>query len=110
MDFRRIKIITTVPLTHADIVREALGVAGAGQIGEYNFCSFSYKGEGRFVPSSAAHPHIGESGKLEVVEEERIEAVCDRTIAKQVISALRQAHPYEEAIVEIVPLINEDQL
>jgi hypothetical protein len=43
MDFTRVKINTTVPLTHVDVVREALGKAGAGQIGEYSFCSFLLK-------------------------------------------------------------------
>lgn len=110
MDFTRVKISTTVPLAHADAVREALGKAGAGQIGEYSFCSFTARGEGRFMPSDAANPHIGEANKLEVVEEEHIEVVCDRAIAKQVIQALKQAHPYEEVIVDIVPLIDEGQL
>ena len=110
MDFTRVKIHTTVPLTHADAVREALGKAGAGQIGEYSFCSFTTKGEGRFIPSGMTNPHIGEADKLEVVEEERVEVVCDRASAKQVIQALRQAHPYEEATVDIVPLIDEGQL
>jgi hypothetical protein len=62
------------------------------------------------MPSDAANPHIGEANKLEVVEEEHIEVVCDRAIAKQVIQALKQAHPYEEVVVDIVPLIDEGQL
>jgi hypothetical protein len=110
MDFKRVKISTTVPFTHADTVRDALGKAGAGHIGEYSFCSFSFNGEGRFMPSEAANPHIGEANKLEVVKEEYIEVVCGRPIARQVIQALKQAHPYEEVIVNIVPLIDEDQL
>lgn len=110
MDFKRVKISTTVPLTHTDQVREALGKAGAGHIGEYSFCSFSYPGQGRFMPSPVAQPHIGEANKLEVVEEERIEITCERQIAKQVIAALKQVHPYEEVIVDITPLVDEDQL
>lgn len=110
MEFKRVKISTTVPLDHADDVRDALGKAGAGIIGDYSFCSFSTTGRGRFLPGDKANPHIGEAGMLETVEEEHIEVVCDRTAAKQVIKALRDAHPYEEVIVNIVPLIGEDQL
>ena len=51
-----------VPSTHARILRHALGVAGAGKIGEYNHCSFSIKGTGRFIPSGKANPHIGKVG------------------------------------------------
>lgn len=110
MEFKRVKISTTVPLDSTDKVREALGKAGAGQIGDYSFCSFSSVGQGRFVPNDRANPHIGEAGKLETVTEEHIEVVCDRQAARQVIKALKEAHPYEEVIVDTVPLIDEDQL
>jgi len=105
MDFKRVKISTTVPRENADQLRHALGEASAGKIGEYSFCSFSVTGKGRFMPTKDANPHIGEANKLEVVEEEQIEVVCDRTIAKQVVAALKVAHPYEEVIVDITPLI-----
>lgn len=110
MDFKRVQITTTVPLEHTDAIREALGKAGAGILGDYSFCSFSIRGKGRFKPSEDADPHIGEAGKLEVVEEEQISVNCDRSEAKQVIAALRAAHPYEEPLIDIVPLIDEGDL
>jgi len=69
---KNVKIVVFVPETHADIVREAMGRAGAGVIGNYTFCSFSTKGIGRFKPEEGAHPNIGEAGKFESVPEERI--------------------------------------
>ncbi len=90
----RVKIVTYVPKNYAITVREALGQAGAGQIGEYSHCSFSVDGIGRFTPSDKANPLIGEEGRPEEVQEERIEVVCDRGSAKQVIAVLREAHPY----------------
>lgn len=105
-----VKIVTFVPLSHADAVRDALGNAGAGQIGEYSFCSFTSIGKGRFVPSEAAKPHIGAPGKPEIADEERIEVVCDKKHAKAVISAMRAAHPYEEVAFDIYPLLDEAEL
>lgn len=105
-----VKIVTFVPVADADRVRDALGKAGAGQIGEYNYCSYSVVGKGRFVPSDKANPHIGRAGELEVVEEERIGVVCDRVNAKAVIEAIRRSHPYEEVSVDIYPLISESEL
>lgn len=105
-----VKIVTFVPLADADAVREALGVAGAGQIGEYTYCSYSVTGKGRFVPSGKANPHIGTANQLEAVEEERIEVVCDRESAKAVIAAMKQAHPYEEVAFDIYPLLSEEEL
>jgi hypothetical protein len=62
------------------------------------------------MPNNHANPHIGEAGVLEAVEEEHIEVVCDRAMARQVIRALKEAHPYEEVIIDVVPLIEVDQL
>lgn len=110
MNFERVKIITTAPHEDADKIRQALGEAGAGSIGDYRYCSFSIRGKGRFMPTEQADPHIGEANKLEVVEEEQIEVICERAKVKQVIATLRQAHPYEEPIVDIVPLLDEGEL
>lgn len=110
MNFKRVKISTTVPVKDADRLRKALGEAGAGKMGAYSFCSFSVTGTGRFKPAEGAHPYIGEVNKLEAVEEEQVEVVCGRNVAKQVITALRAAHPYEEVIVEIIPLLEEEML
>lgn len=95
------KIITYVPLVHAEAVRNALGEAGAGKIGNYSFCSFTSRGTGRFLPGAGAHPAIGSVGKLEEVEEEKIEVVCEATHIKAVITALKKAHPYEEVAYEV---------
>jgi hypothetical protein len=98
-----VKIVVYVPESHADIVRAAMGKA-AGKIGNYTFCSFSSKGIGRFKPEQGAHPAIGEVGKLEMVEEERIEAICHRDDLKEVIAAIKEVHPYEEVALDVYPL------
>ena len=54
VDSPRVKIVTYVPFDDADKVRTALGQAGAGEIGEYSYCSYSAIGTGRFVPSDKA--------------------------------------------------------
>lgn len=105
-----LKIVVFVPLTHADAVRQAIGDAGGGRIGNYSHCSFSIVGTGRFKPLEGAHPTIGEVGKFEEVEEERIEFVCEKAHAKRVIEAIKQAHPYEEVAMDIYPLLSEEDL
>jgi hypothetical protein len=99
-----VKIVVTVPESHTDIVREAMGKAGAGHIGKYSFCSFSSKGIGRFKPKKGAHPAIGKVGELELVEEERIEVTCHRDVLNDVIAAIKRVHPYEEISLNIYPL------
>jgi hypothetical protein len=99
-----VKIIVFVPESHADVVRSAMCEAGAGKIGNYEFCSFSSKGVGRFKPGKGAKPAIGEVGKLEAVLEERIEFVCKRSLLSCVIEALKNVHPYEEVAFDVYPL------
>lgn len=98
------KIIVYAPAAHADTVREAMGKASAGRIGNYSFASFSSRGIGRFKPERGARPAIGEVGKLEEVEEEKIEAVCDEKVLQNVVAAIKRVHPYEEPAIEAWPL------
>ena len=105
----RVKIFVTVPIENVNQVREAVCNAGAGIIGEYTFCTSSTKSIGTFIPSENANPHIGERNKLEFVEEEKLEFVCDIEKVKNVIQALRKSHPYEEPVIDIIPLIDESE-
>lgn len=105
-----VKIVVFVPLTYSDVVRKALGDAGAGEIGKYSHCSFSSRGVGRYKPLDGAKPTIGEVGKYEEAEEERIEVVCPANKAKEVIAAMKKVHPYEEVAFDINPLIREEEL
>ncbi len=95
------KLIVYVPLDHADKVREAIGAAGGGLLGKYAFCSFSTKGTGRFLPQEGAKPAIGEVGKLEQVDEERIEVTCTAEVLDAVIAAIKRVHPYEEIAMDV---------
>ncbi len=106
MNSNNVKIIVFVPETHTDIVREAMGKAGAGKIGNYSYCTFSSKGVGRFRPEQEANPYIGEVGKFEEVVEERIEVVCSREKLTDVIEAIKSVHPYEEVALDVYPLEN----
>lgn len=92
------------------MVRKALGDAGAGKIGSYSHCSFSIDGKGRFLPLKGANPTTGEVGKYAEVIEERIECICEREIAKEVIKKVRKVHPYEKVVFDIYQLIDENEL
>lgn len=98
------KIVVYVPGTHADVVRDAMGKAGAGTIGNYSNASFSSPGTGRFKPEEGAHPTIGEVGKTEEVEEVKIETLCDSELLPAVIEAIKRTHPYEEPAIDAWPL------
>jgi hypothetical protein len=97
----QLKLVIYTPLNHADAVREVIGQVGGGKLGNYTFCSFSTRGIGRFKPGADAHPTIGEVGKVEQVEEERIEITCDSAVLDDVVAAIRRVHPYEEIAMDV---------
>ncbi|HVU80134.1 MAG TPA: YqfO family protein [Candidatus Paceibacterota bacterium] len=101
---KRYKMVVYVPESHADQLREAMGNAGAGKIGNYTHCTFTIKGTGRFKPEEGANPTIGEVGKLEAVAEDRIETVCEESVLKDVLAAIRKVHPYEEPATDVYPI------
>lgn len=98
------RIVLFVPETHADLVREAMGRAGAGKGENYSYASFSVKGLGRFLPGDTAHPFIGKAGDLETVVEERIETICALECLNEVIAEVKKVHPYEMSVIDIFPV------
>lgn len=109
-NFRYVKIVIYVPASHGDTIRKSLAESGAGHIGNYDYCSFTTRGTGRFRGNEDSKPFIGEKGKIEAVEEERIETICQVEKLNQVLEAIKAAHPYDEPAIDIYPLLNEGQL
>ena len=108
INVNKVKIIVTIPLKNIDEVRKAICDVGAGIIGNYTHCSTSTRCIGTFKPSDEANPYIGEKNKLEFVEEEKLEVICDVKKVKKVIQELRKTHPYEEPAIDIIPLLDEE--
>lgn len=98
------KWVIFVPPEHADAVRAAIFSAGAGQIGDYAQCSWSVTGTGQFLPQDGASPTIGSVGAVEQVVEDRVEAIAPAGVRRQVLSAIRAAHPYEEPAFDILAM------
>ncbi|NEM98857.1 Nif3-like dinuclear metal center hexameric protein [Pontibacter burrus] len=103
------QLVFFVPVDDTDKVLNAIHKAGAGQIGEYSNCSFQVTGTGRFTPSENADPTIGEKGKPEQVQENRIEVVFPAYLKQKVMNALLAAHPYEEVAHYLTELENQNQ-
>ena len=104
---KKYKIVVYTPESHARILRETLGNAGAGIIGKYTHCTFSIKGTGRSKPMQGATPTIGVVGEIAEIQEERIETVCDESKLEVVLKAIQNVHPYEESATEGYPLENK---
>ncbi|MEL7632287.1 MULTISPECIES: Nif3-like dinuclear metal center hexameric protein [Sporomusa] len=100
------KLAVFVPASHVEQVRMAMTEAGAGHIGNYSHCTFQTQGIGTFLPLAGTAPFIGEQGKLEFVEEYRLETIVAKSRRSEVIAAMLAAHPYEEVAYDEYVLKN----
>jgi hypothetical protein len=102
------KLVFFVPESHLDSVKAAVFAAGAGRIGQYDQCCWQGLGQGQFRPLSGATPFIGSSNQLEILPEYRVEMVCADEHIGAAISALREAHPYEEPAFDVWRLADSE--
>jgi dinuclear metal center YbgI/SA1388 family protein len=102
------KLVVFVPINYADKVADAMHNAGAGMSGEYTNCSFRSVGTGIFKGSENSNPRFGVKGKIERVEEVKIEVLVNSFNLKKVIAEMKKAHPYEEVAYDVYSLVNEN--
>jgi len=98
------RLVTFVPPEHLDRLAAALFDAGAGRLGNYSRCSYRSDGIGTFFPGEGAAPAVGQVGKLETTREIRLETLVPAPRLDAVVSALREAHPYEEPAFDLIQL------
>ena len=103
------KLVVFVPEAYLQQVRDALGEAGAGYLGNYSNCSFYQSGTGTFNPLAGANPQQGEVGQINEVSEYRLETIIKADETSKVISKLKEVHPYEEVAYDLYPLDNKGE-
>ncbi len=110
LDIHKVKICVTAPPDNIHEIRDAMTRGGAGIIGNYSYCSIASKCIGTFKGNKNSKPYIGEKNELEKIEEIKLEMSCDIKNAQVVIKAIKEVHPYEEPVIEIIPLLVEKDL
>ncbi|MEI6122462.1 MAG: Nif3-like dinuclear metal center hexameric protein [Bacteroidota bacterium] len=100
------KLVVFCPTTHAEKLRIALFHAGAGNIGNYDSCSFNLAGTGTFRANENAHPFVGEVNKLHEESEIRIETIFPQHLESHIVATMLKNHPYEEVAYDIYSLDN----
>lgn len=96
------KIEFYVPESHLDAVKTAMFAVGAGRVGDYDSCAWQTLGRGQFRPLEGADPYIGQTGKVETEPEYKVEMVCAGKLVREVIGAMKRAHPYEEVAHSVI--------
>ncbi|MDX5447104.1 MAG: Nif3-like dinuclear metal center hexameric protein [Bacteroidota bacterium] len=100
------KLVVFVPRTHTQQLMNSLFEAGAGGIGNYDECSFRTAGTGTFRGNENANPYLGKKGERSSAEEDRVEVIFEKHRLSKVLSAMNDAHPYEEIAYDLLALEN----
>jgi dinuclear metal center YbgI/SA1388 family protein len=103
------KLVTYTIPENADKLRNYLFEAGAGNIGNYDNCSFNSKGIGTYKGNENSHPEIGERFEFIENEEIKIEVTFEKHLEHKILQALFKNHVYEEVAYEIYDLQNKHQ-
>jgi len=103
------KLYTFLPVNKAEQVRNAIFKAGGGHIGNYSECSFNAEGTGTFKGEEGTNPYVGIAGKQHQENEIKIEIIFPAWLENDIVTAMKEAHPYEEVAYDVINLINTHQ-
>ena len=107
LNFTMVKLEIFIPVSHMEPLREALRSAGAGAFRNYD-STLSYSlVKGCWRPLKGANPYNGEIGVLCEADEYKVEVNCLSEKLEQIISAVKAIHPYEEPVINVIPLITK---
>jgi len=90
-----------VPEKELEKLKRAVFSAGAGEIGKYMNCSAEYPVKGQYTPKEGSKPIYGEYGKLERIDEIKLEFHVDSFNLPKVINAMLKAHPYDTPVYSV---------
>ncbi|MFK5855879.1 MAG: Nif3-like dinuclear metal center hexameric protein [Bacteroidota bacterium] len=100
------KIVCFCPSEYTERIQNAMFISGAGNIGNYDSCSYISSGIGTFKPLQGSNPFVGEKDHLHEEKENRIEVIVPTHNLNKVVEAMIVAHPYEEPAFDIYTLSN----
>ncbi|AGA66276.1 cytochrome C biogenesis protein [Brachyspira pilosicoli] len=107
MDFKKVKIEVYIPEEYRDKLREALNDIGVLGVGNYDNVMSVTKVTGYWRPLKNANPFDGEVNKLSKASEDKIEFATDINNVENAVKVIKEVHPYEEPVINIIPLIND---
>lgn len=105
-NFTDVKLEVFIPQEYALKIRDELALIDVGRIGNYDHCVALSPVRGFFRPLEGSNPFEGEIGKISEVAEYKLEVNCKRELVDTAIKVIRKYHPYEEFLINIIPLAN----
>jgi len=104
MEFQYCKMEIFVPETHLPAIQKALQEVDAGHIGNYDSCMSVSAVTGYWRPLEGCNPYIGDVGEISCEPEVKVEVTVYTEAVNQTIAAVKKVHPYEEPVINVIPL------
>lgn len=106
LDVKEVKLEIYVPEEYIEEIRDGLAAIGAGRIGEYSHVVSWQSTKGYWKPLENSNPYNGEKGKICTGCEAKMEVRCLIENVGDAIRIIKEKHPYEEPVINVIPLLN----
>ena len=103
-DFSCCKLEIFIPETHLAALQQALRAVDAGHIGSYDCCLSYSRVTGCWRPLAGTAPYLGRPGELSSQPELKVEVTCLTEKVALTVAAVKEIHPYEEPVINVIPL------
>lgn len=105
MEFQYIKLEIFIPQTHLSALQAALQSVDAGHLGKYDSCLSYSSVMSTWRPLPGSIPYIGAENEISEERELKVEVCCKAENLEKTMEAVRQVHPYEEPVINVIPLL-----
>lgn len=106
MNYTKVKFEIYIPIDFIEKLREGINKTGALTIGNYDNCISITEVTGYYRPLKDSKPYLGKVNSLSIEKEAKMEFRCQKDLALEVINVIKEIHPYEEPVYNIIPVIN----
>ena len=104
MEFQFCKLEIFLPESHLEPLQLALQSVDAGHIGNYDCCLSYSPVTGCWRPLEGTSPYLGSVGEISREPELKVEVTCKTERVEETIRAVKAVHPYEEPVINVIPL------
>lgn len=103
-EFACCKLEIFIPESHLPVLQEALRAVDAGHIGKYDCCLSYSRVTSCWRPLEGTYPYLGRAGEISTEPELKVEVTCHTGRVDETVEAVRRVHPYEEPVIQVIPL------
>ncbi len=100
------KIEVYLPKKNLEEMIGSVSVMGACKVGDYENVASYFEIEGCFKPTDKANPHTGIKNTLNYGNEYKLEFRCEESLVFDVLKKVKEVHPYEEPLINVIKLYN----